>query len=171
MKYGIRFDSETGYLVSEAPPVNIILSGKPRILICGAAPRHRTGDPGWTNRNAIRSIIYLLPKTAIVIHGAAKGADVIAGEEAEAYLGSERVFAFPAQWRDYGSAAGPIRNKQMLEIGQPHAVVYFHSDLAYSKGTRDMVNRAVKAGLEVFNGISSEDISRFEQWMKLFGSK
>jgi len=81
-----------------------------------------------------------------VIEGGATGADAIAGEEALKLHFS--VQHFPAQWEKYGRAAGPIRNTRMLEQ-RPRLVVAFHSDIANSRGTKNMVEQSEKAGLEV----------------------
>ncbi len=55
---------------------------------------------------------------------------------------------FRAKWGEYGKAAGAIRNQQMLDEGKPDLVLAFSHDLANSKGTKDMVNRARKNGVE-----------------------
>ena len=81
------------------------------------------------------------------MHGGARGADSIAGEEAKEF--GLTVLAFSADWRRYGRAAGPIRNLQMLEEGKPDLVIAFHADLDHSKGTKDMVEQARKAGIKV----------------------
>jgi hypothetical protein len=57
---------------------------------------------------------------------------------------------FPADWDKYGKAAGPIRNKQMLDEGKPQAVIAFSYDLARSRGTANMVAQARDAGLPVW---------------------
>jgi hypothetical protein len=56
---------------------------------------------------------------------------------------------YPAQWHKYGRAAGPIRNQQMLAEGKPDLVLAFHDDIDGSRGTKDMVNRARRAGVKV----------------------
>lgn len=80
-----------------------------------------------------------------IIEGGAKGADFLA-----------RVFAkfvnlpwveFPADWKTHGKAAGPIRNKQMLDEGKPDLVIAFM--FKDSRGTKNMVEQAQKAGVEV----------------------
>jgi hypothetical protein len=78
-----------------------------------------------------------------LIHGAAKGADTLAGEWART-RGVE-VISCPADWKRYGRAAGPIRNKQMLVEHKPNLVVAFQG----STGTANMVSIAEKAGVEV----------------------
>lgn len=71
-----------------------------------------------------------------------------------------QVIECPANWDFHHRAAGPIRNQAQLQLGQwlcQHGyqgnfgleVFAFHSDLKNSKGTKDMVNRAKKAGVKV----------------------
>jgi hypothetical protein len=81
----------------------------------------------------------------LIIHGAAKGADTIAGNIANK-LGFQ-VVSVPAEWEKYGRAAGPIRNKIMLNM-EPDLVLAFHSDIENSKGTKNMVEIARKKGVE-----------------------
>jgi hypothetical protein len=113
-----------------------------------------TGDREWTDRATIRLVLTPLyhadPATFVLISGAARGADTIAYQVAKRLgLPSERNLRFPADWRKFGSGAGPIRNRQMLAEGQPEQVLAFHADLAHSHGTRDMVLVALAAGLPV----------------------
>lgn len=109
------------------------------ILVCG--------DRHWTDREAIRRRLNQLPKDAIILHGAARGADSIAGEEAKK-LGLT-VKEFPADWDKYGRAAGPIRNRLMLDE-KPDLVIAFHYDLSKSKGTADTAREARKRGIPVY---------------------
>jgi hypothetical protein len=55
-----------------------------------------------------------------------------------------QVIARPADWRRYGRAAGPIRNKEML-AHRPQLAVAFPG----GTGTADMVGKAKAAGLDV----------------------
>ena len=109
-----------------------------RVLICG--------DRNWTDRKAIRDFVSGLPFGSVVIEGEAKGADSIARDVAgeQGFM----VMPFPANWKLYGRAAGPIRNKQMLTEGKPDLVVAFHNDIDSSRGTANMVDQARKAGIE-----------------------
>ena len=78
-----------------------------------------------------------------VIHGAARGADSLAGCWA-----AERgvtVEAFPANWHRDGRAAGPIRNVKMLADGRPDVVIAFPG----GKGTEHMVKIAKAKGVQV----------------------
>lgn len=80
-----------------------------------------------------------------VICGGARGADSIAYGWAVEHGVSYRVFM--ADWETHGKAAGPIRNKRMLEEGQPNLVLAFTNDLSKSAGTRNMVALARDAGV------------------------
>lgn len=78
-----------------------------------------------------------------IIHGAARGADSLAGD----YARSNGVLCreFPADWETYGRRAGYVRNTKMLEEGKPNLVVAFPG----GKGTAMMVKIAKEAGVEV----------------------
>ena len=109
-----------------------------KVLVCG--------DRHWTGWAAIQRELGKLPIGATIIHGAAKGADSIAGIIGVRLGLSVKVY--PAQWEQFGRAAGPIRNKWMLDAG-PDLVLAFHSDIRQSKGTANMIAIAKKAGVEV----------------------
>jgi len=110
-----------------------------KVLVCG--------DRHWTDRESIQRELESIDGISVVVHGAAKGADSIAADIAhEMELG---VDSYPAQWGRYGRGAGPIRNQQMLDEGRPDLVLAFHRNLSSSKGTKDMVTRAKKAGIKV----------------------
>lgn len=111
-----------------------------RHLICGARD--------FTDVSAIDKIIKRFKSKDIVIHGAARGADSIAGKLAKAR--GLKVIAFPADWGLFGRAAGPIRNQQMIEQGKPTKVWAFYTDKDNSRGTKDMVRRARKAGIKIW---------------------
>lgn len=88
-----------------------------------------------------------LDKNLVIIEGEAYGADKMARNWAIAHHIS--YVPYPAQWQKYGRAAGPVRNKQMLDEGKPDLVLAFHHDIDKSKGTKDMVAIARKAGIPV----------------------
>lgn len=80
-----------------------------------------------------------------IIHGAARGADTLAGR-----YGAEHnipVRTFPALWDLHGKRAGPIRNSQMLTEGKPGLVLAFLAP--DSRGTKNMIDQATKAGKPV----------------------
>jgi hypothetical protein len=57
-----------------------------------------------------------------------------------------QIKPYPADWDKYGKAAGPIRNKQMLDEGNPEKVIAFR--FKNSRGTQNMINQAEKAGIK-----------------------
>ena len=115
-----------------------------RVLVCG--------DRYWSDKEMIKNVllngVISGQKIDLVIEGGACGADRIAIECANE-LG-RKVIEFPADWVTYGRAAGPIRNKQMLDEGKPELVLAFHDDLTKSKGTKNMVEQAKKRNIEVY---------------------
>ena len=79
----------------------------------------------------------------VVIHGAAAGADSLAGRYARRK--HIRESKFPADWVRHGRSAGVIRNQRMLDEGEPDLVVAFPG----GRGTADMVRQAKAAGIKV----------------------
>jgi hypothetical protein len=109
-----------------------------KVLICGSR--------NWSNHESIERFLRDLPVGTTVIHGGCRGADSIAGDIATS-LGMS-VVVFHANWANEGRAAGPKRNKRMLEEGAPDLVVAFHESIGSSRGTKDMINKAKNAGIE-----------------------
>lgn len=113
-----------------------------RVLMCG--------DRNWEDSFIVACMLDGLQKYhPTIIHGKAPGADTISGDLATFML--LEVKEFPADWKMKGRAAGPIRNQQMLDEGKPDFVIAFHDKLDMSKGTRDMVWKAVLVGIPVYN--------------------
>jgi len=108
-----------------------------RVLVCGG----RTSDD-WERLAGVLDGLDPM-KVSVVIHGAAPGADTLAGRWAE--LRRVPVEAFPADWEKHGRAAGPIRNAPMLAEGKPDLVVAFPG----GRGTANMCKQARTAGVEV----------------------
>jgi hypothetical protein len=113
-----------------------------RLLVCG--------DRDWANAESIAAQIRVMHPD-VIIEGEARGADRIAHDIAleMGFIKGKTLLSFPADWQKYHKAAGPIRNQQMLDEGKPNRVIAFHSNITESKGTKDMVERARKAGIEV----------------------
>ena len=87
----------------------------------------------------------------ILIHGGAKGADSIAATYAQRHW---NVITLPALWHIHGNVAGPIRNTDMLKLlklfstyGYDVFVEAF--PIEKSKGTIDMIKKAMVAGVKV----------------------
>ena len=79
--------------------------------------------------------------------GACRGVDMTADKVAR--IMGFQVSSAPADWETYGRAAGPIRNKQMLDMGA-NIVYAFHQKIECSKGTMNMIKQAKKQGVPVF---------------------
>ena len=93
--------------------------------------------------STLDEILFSESRPLTIIEGGAKGADFLGRVWAK--LRSCPYKEYPADWKTHGGAAGPIRNKQMLEEGKPDLVVAF----AGGSGTRDMIRQAEKAGVKV----------------------
>lgn len=130
-----------------------------RVLVCGgrnfgAADRPQELPKSYREaaeaiaarqRAFINAVLDALPDRdqLVIIHGAAPGADGCAAAWASANGVATR--AFPADWKTHGMAAGPVRNRQMLDEGKPDLVIAFPG----GAGTRNMVLQAQGAGVPV----------------------
>ena len=113
-----------------------------KVLVCGSRD--------WVDQAAIERELRKLPPGTILVHGAARGADNIAG-----FVGKLLGFtirAYPADWAAHGKSAGPRRNTEMLHCEHPdpsmvyiELVLAFHPDPNLGKGTKNMVEQAAKA--------------------------
>lgn len=107
-----------------------------RVLICGSRD--------WTDGDAIRERLVFWRECggATVVHGAARGADQLAGRIAGS-LGYS-VEEFPADWRGKGKRAGILRNLAMLDT-EPDLVLAFQRN--GSTGTQHAIDEARKRGI------------------------
>lgn len=110
-----------------------------RVLVCGGR-NYTDRDHIWNTLNDLDITEGLF---SVVIHGCASGADSEAEIWAEAFR--RKVCGFRAEWRKYGKAAGPIRNRRMLEKGKPDLVIAFPG----GRGTADITQQAKDAGIKV----------------------
>jgi hypothetical protein len=102
--------------------------------------------PHWVQGIGTRSVQQRCG-VACIIEGAASGADHMAFNWAKD-RGVE-VLEFSADWKTHGKSAGPMRNRQMLNDGQPTAVVAFPG----GRGTADMIRAAKAVGLPVWEPV------------------
>jgi hypothetical protein len=115
-----------------------------KVLVCGSRE--------WADKKAIEREFQQLPQGTTIVHGACPtGADALA--EAIAMKFGFSIRRYPADWTQ-GKKAGPLRNAQMVRLehrdGEPmDLVLAFTPDLERSRGTRDCVGRARKAGIRV----------------------
>lgn len=110
-----------------------------------------TGDREWKSYKTVLWMLWVVRETEgieVLIEGEARGADKMSRQAAlELGVPEENILKFPADWNKYGRAAGPIRNRQQFNEGKPTLVIAFHLNIAKSKGTADMMDVAVKAGV------------------------
>lgn len=113
-----------------------------------------TGSRNWTDEERIRADLEKLPSDTILVEGDAPGADKISGKVGRE-IGFE-VRAYPALWGQYGRAAGPKRNQQMLDEEHPDKdgihidkALAYHEDPGLGSGTKDMVKRLKRAAIPV----------------------
>lgn len=102
------------------------------------------GSRTWIDRAAIQEFVDSLPDGSVVIHGGADGADSLAGMAA-AKRGLQ-VEVYRAKWFEYGKAAGPIRNQQMIDDGKPTVARGYRRGF-HSPGTDDMTRRLERADI------------------------
>ena len=84
--------------------------------------------------------------TITVFSGQAKGADYLGERWAKSKNPRILIRQFPADWDKHGKKAGILRNQEMLDAGASHLVAFWDKS---SRGTKDMIDRATKAGIVV----------------------
>jgi predicted Rossmann-fold nucleotide-binding protein len=116
-----------------------------RVIVCGGRD--------YTDRESVFKALRKLRDKAVaedgllqlISGGCPTGADALAREFAKTEK-SVLIYLEPADWEAYGKAAGPIRNKLMLEKYDPQGVVAFPG----GTGTADMVTQAGENGVKVW---------------------
>jgi YspA, cpYpsA-related SLOG family len=112
------------------------------ILVCG--------DRNYDDVETITSVLNMYRQrhgSITIIQGAYSGADTISIAYAE--YSKIECKSFPPKWKQHGKEAGSIRNKQMIEEGNPSLVIAFHSNFKSSKGTEDVIRRAIEHNIPV----------------------
>ncbi len=104
-----------------------------------------TGGRDYRDEDAIETALLALTAEGFwdLAHGGALGTDTLAGIVAER-LGMT-VTVYPANWAAHGRAAGPIRNRKMLEEFRPAIVLAFPG----GAGTANCVKTARELGILV----------------------
>lgn len=110
-----------------------------------------TGGRDFTNRPLIEAALkHIPPRDAVMVHGAARGADNIAAHTWVTMGGT--CEPHPANWDKYGQAAGHIRNQEMVDSGLDLLIAF-----PGGNGTANMVERAKKAGVRVLDMHQTSD--------------
>lgn len=113
-----------------------------RVLVCGSRD--------WTDIRPIRTVlcglVHRFGYPFTVVHGAARGADHLAG--VAAFGEDMTIEEFPADWTQHGRSAGFIRNQQMIDTGPD--VVWAFKTTPESVGTNHTISLAKAAGIPVY---------------------
>jgi|SRR6266850_2982570 len=106
-----------------------------------------TGSREWVDEDKMVRALSLLPEHIVeLVHGGARGADLMAEKLWTSWRGY-RALQIVAEWDTLGKAAGVIRNQHMVDLGDYAVCLAF--PLGESRGTRDCMARARKAGILV----------------------
>ena len=109
-----------------------------------------TGSREWTDRETIRRNISAVAmgrfrdRPVVIVHGAARGADIIADSVAREFgLTPE---PHPAEAHGSWPQCGPLRNQHMVNLGADICLAFPTRE---SRGTWDCIKRANAAGIRV----------------------
>lgn len=109
---------------------------EPQIALC-------FGSREWRDTEPIEADLADLAANSIVVHGGARGADMLADKIAR-QMGLH-VARVDALWKFHGKKAGPIRNEMMLALGVTHAYGYSLG----TPGTADMKGRVLASSISL----------------------
>lgn len=112
-----------------------------KAIVCGG----RKFDNYDFLEHALNEISNEVGGITLIANGACEGADKQSSEWAKRH--GIHFVEVPALWDYHGKAAGPKRNRAMIEIIDPDIVVAFPGGF----GTADMVERGRKHGLDVID--------------------
>jgi hypothetical protein len=110
-----------------------------------------TGDRRWECLRIAETVVARLSlrygrESVLIVHGAASGVDSAFAEAAR--MAGVTTEPHPADW-SRGKKAGPERNVEMIRAGCAF-VVACHKNLGRSRGTRNAVELALRAGIPVY---------------------
>lgn len=110
-----------------------------RVIVCGSR--------NWTDREQIANRLFALPVDSVIVHGRAKGADQIAGQESQKLgLLVEEHPVTDDDYHHYGNRAYYLRNERMALLGADLCLAFWDG---HSRGTSMMVDLAEKHGIEI----------------------
>lgn len=115
-----------------------------RVIVCGGRD--------YQNRSHVYAVLRDLRQrygSLTIIEGGATGADRLAREWASHE--NQACVTVEADWKLHGRAAGPLRNRAMLEQN-PALVVAFPG----GRGTADMTKQALAAGVQVLAAVDGD---------------
>jgi hypothetical protein len=126
-----------------------------------------SGDRNWNAHDLAEEVVERLliryGRDIVIVHGAAPGIDWAFTRACQDL--SVKQEAHPARWNEldapgavirqtkdgmrYNANAGPVRNVEMVAAGAGMCIA-FHRHLAWSRGTKDCVRRAIEAGIPTY---------------------
>lgn len=120
-----------------------------RLLITGSRAHQWTPYDSHALLIAVREILEKTHELPVLIHGGATGADTDAARAGQRLLGLS-IEVHRADWNTYGRAAGPIRNKEMVNLGAGLCLAFpDHPKGQGSQGTWNCIDLAHQAGIPV----------------------
>ena len=105
------------------------------LLVCGGRD--------YDDEYLLFATLNALEEPVALVHGAARGADCLAGKWAR--KNNVLEISVPAEWDIYGRSAGYIRNKKMVDDYCPDLILAFPG----GKGTKMMMDIAMARGIPV----------------------
>lgn len=107
-----------------------------------------SGDRNWKDYDLVLDVLKRIIRKYVnveVVQGECDGLDKMAKKAA---IECNVIHHdYPADWKQFGRKAGPIRNRQMIKCENSEMCVAFHDNIEASKGTKDMINAAKQAGI------------------------
>lgn len=103
-----------------------------------------TGSRNYKDITKVSEVLSSYEGTHTLVHGGAKGLDDLANQVATALGWKTEVF--PADWKNQGKAAGPLRNQQMVNTNPDICIAF---PLEGSRGTWDCVKRAKNSNIPI----------------------
>lgn len=101
-----------------------------------------TGSRDWTNARSIRdALTAYFSKDVVLVTGACPtGADRIAEMFWTRWGG--RIERHPADWKQHGRKAGPLRNAEMVERGADVCLAFIRNASAGASHTAELASRS-----------------------------
>jgi hypothetical protein len=136
---------------------------KRRIIVCGSRD-FNDKKTVFDMLDVLRETFREYPADDEIVTGGARGADALAAAYAKEYgLG---LTVFPADWKRYGKAAGPIRNREMLDYAmqtvKPLVIAFWNGR---SRGTAQMLELAKRNGLTYMTvSMKTEIVEEYEEY-------